>query len=114
LEITFKSRKLQKICNSNANLKKEFGDKCGKKIRQRLDEIAASDNMRILKLVHPRLHHLQGKRKKRMQHAMDLKHPYRLIIEPDQDPVPLLDDGGLDYEKITIVQVVEVEDYHGK
>ena len=48
LEITFISRKLQKICNSDANLKKEYGDVCAKKIRQRLDEIEASDNMMTL------------------------------------------------------------------
>ena len=48
-----------------------------------------------------------------MQHALDLEHPYRLIIEPDHDPVPVKEDGGLDYEKITVAQIIEVEDYHG-
>lgn len=114
LEITFKTKKLQKICNSDANLRKEFGDVCAKRIRQRLDEIEASDNMMILKKVHPRLHPLKGDKKKRMQHALDLKHPFRLIIEPDHDPVPLKEDSGFDYEKITVVQIVEAEDYHGK
>ena len=87
---------------------------CAKKIRQRLDDIEASDNMVILKKVHPRLHPLEGARKKRMQHALDLSHPYRLIIEPDHDPVPIKEDGGLDYEQIKIIQVIEVEDYHGR
>ena len=114
MDITFKTKKLQKLCISDASLKKEFGEACAKKIRQRLDEIEASDNMSILKRVHPRLHPLKGERKKRMQHALDLKHPYRLIIEPDHNPVPLKEDGGLDYKNITVAQVVEVEDYHGK
>jgi len=105
---------MKKICNSGAKLKKEFGEVCAKKIQLRLDEIEASNNMMILKSVHPRLHPLKGERGKRLQHGLDLKQPYRLIIEPDHDPVPLKEDSGIDYEKITVIQVIEVEDYHGK
>lgn len=45
--------------------------------------------------------------------AVDLRGPYRLIIEPDHNPVPRLDDGGIDTNKVTNIRIKEVEDYHG-
>lgn len=46
--------------------------------------------------------------------AVDLWGPYRLIFEPDHDPVPRLDDGGIDTTNVTHIRIKEVDDYHGK
>ena len=45
-----------------------------------------------------RRHELSGNRKG--QFAVDLKHPQRLIFEPNHNPLPRRADGGLDLKKI--------------
>lgn len=45
--------------------------------------------------------------------AVDLRGPYRLIFVPDHDPVPQLNDGGIDTSKVTDIRIKEVDDYHG-
>lgn len=46
------------------------------------------------------------------QLAVDLKHPQRLIFQPDDDPVPRKADGGLDWSLVTRVMILEIVDYH--
>jgi len=46
--------------------------------------------------------------------AVEVSGNYRLIFEPDHNPVPKLDDGGIDLKNVTAVRVLEVVDYHGK
>lgn len=43
---------------------------------------------------------------------MDLVHPYRLIFEPANEPAPLLSDGGLDWDRVTAVRIIGVDDTH--
>lgn len=45
--------------------------------------------------------------------AVNLWGPYRLIFEPNHDPLPLFDDGGIDKSKVTNIRIKEVDDYHG-
>ena len=58
-----------------------------------------------------RCHEMSGNRKGQL--SLDLKHPYRLLLEPADDPAPRKPDGGLDWEQVTAVRIVEVEDTHG-
>jgi proteic killer suppression protein len=81
------------------------------RLKRRLDDIAAAQNMAILKKVPGRLHPLLANRKG--QWAMDLDHPLRLIMEPLADSLTKKD-GRLDLSKITAVRILDVEDYHGK
>ena len=57
-----------------------------------------------------RRHMLRGSRKG--QYAVDLAHPYRLIFEPNHDPVSRLPDGGVNLEEVTSITIIEVLDYH--
>ena len=57
-----------------------------------------------------RLHELSGDRKGCF--AVDLKHPYRLVFEPADDPVPRKEDGGIQKEKVVSIRILSVEDYH--
>jgi hypothetical protein len=47
------------------------------------------------------------------QYAITLWGPMRLIIVPNHNPVPRLADGGVDLLKVTAVEVLTAEDYHG-
>jgi proteic killer suppression protein len=101
LDIIFANNKIRKACQ-----------KASGKLKRRLDDISASENMSILELLPGRLHAL--KENKKGQWAMDLDHPLRLILEPIGDPLPISKDGWLDLKKITAVKIIKVEDYHGK
>jgi toxin HigB-1 len=62
----------------------------------------------IAKISAARLHKLEGAR--RNEYAVDLVHPFRLII------VPILEEDAdfANFYSIRIVRVEEVTDYHGK
>jgi proteic killer suppression protein len=47
------------------------------------------------------------------QFSVVLTRNWRLIFEINHDPIPRLEDGGIDLEKATAIRFVEVVDYHG-
>ena len=57
-----------------------------------------------------RCHQLRGNRAGQL--SLDLDHPYRLIFEPDHDPIPRKEDGGMDWTQITAIVIIGVEDTH--
>ncbi|MDO4276454.1 MAG: type II toxin-antitoxin system RelE/ParE family toxin [Eubacteriales bacterium] len=68
------------------------------KIHQRIDEIGASDTFEDMLQFHiGRCHQLKGNRK--VQYAMDLIHPYRLVLEKIGN-------------EIQTANVIEIVDYH--
>ena len=111
MEITFNTRKLAKIFNSEKELQKKYGAPMMRRIAARL---AVLKNARTLSMVPStppeRLHPLRGKRKG--QHAVDLVHPYRMILQPNHDPLPCREDGSLDIDQVTAITIIEVTDYH--
>jgi plasmid maintenance system killer protein len=112
MEVSFGTRKLQKICCSKQESDRRWGQNA-RKVRQRLAELQAADNLfDMTKLPAARLHELVGKRAGQI--AVDVKQPFRLILVPDHDPVPRKEDGGVDLKRVTKILVTEVTDYHGE
>lgn len=116
MEISFKNKKFQKSFNLGGELEKEYGKERAKKIRRRLGELKAAQNLMHFyppKSPPARCHELtQGKAGKEKQLSVDLDHPYRLIFVPNHDPIPLLSDGGLDWEKVTAITIINIQDTH--
>lgn len=111
MEVIFNSRKMQKICASERGMKRECGPVRAKILARRLQQLQAVDNLADLKaLPQVNCHELSGNRKGQL--TVDLDQPYRLAIEPLDDPVPRQDDGGLDWEAVTGVVVLEIFDPH--
>ncbi len=110
MQIEFASKKLAKECNDFQLLRRRYGDRRAKVLRRRLDEIDAARTMaQLATLPAGRYHELVGNRKRQI--SADLDHPYRLIFKP-ADPVPLRADGGLDWEAVTVVVILEIADTH--
>lgn len=108
MEITYKSKKLKKVCENKTEAIKAHGNVCGKLILRRVGEIKASETMAALKkMPAPRLHSLRGDRKR--EWAVDLKYPFRLVMLPGEE---IKNDEDLD--NIKEVKLLEVTDYHGK
>ncbi|MDD5558436.1 killer suppression protein [Candidatus Methylomirabilis sp.] len=111
MEITFSSRKLQKVCNSEKEMRARFGKPLAERLQQRLAELKAADTLEdIRRLPSARCHELSQNRKGQL--AVDVVHPKRLIFEPDHNPVPHKTDGGLDWSHVTKIRVIEIIDYH--
>ncbi len=110
--ITFKKSKLQKIFQSEKELRRVYGEVRGKKIQHGMDFLLAASCLEEIPIQKPfRRHELSLNRKG--QFAIDIIKNYRLIFEPCNEPLPIKEDGGLDLTKITEIKIIEVEDYHG-
>ncbi len=111
MEISFRTKKLQKACNSAKAMNAEWGDKMAKKLQQRLSELQAADTLHDVSRLPPaRCHELSNNLAGYL--SVDLVHPYRLLFLPNHDPVPTKDDGGLDWSAVTAVCITGVEDTH--
>lgn len=111
MDIIFKDKKFEKRCNNYRLLVRYHGARMAKLIRRRLDELKAADTLSVMRtLPQARCHELHGDRQGEL--SVDLEHPRRLIFKPANDPVPTVADGGLDWEKITAIEVTSIEDTH--
>ena len=103
MDILFQDQKLAKICAKDALLIRKYGPIRAKLIRKRLEVLRSLSQMRC--------HELKGSREGAL--AVDLDHPYRLIFESADDPIPRKPDNGLDWKRVTAIRILTVEDYHG-
>lgn len=111
MDIIFSTTKLEKESNDSKLLQRRHGTERAKRLRRRLDELRAANNLEEMRFLQgARCHELIGNRAGQL--SLDLDHPYRLILLPAHDPVPTKEDGGLDWKKITAVQILEITDTH--
>ena len=111
MEISFRTNKLAKIFASEKLLIRTYGKDQADVIKKRRDFLAASPTLSDVPIQPPyRRHELKGQRKE--QFAVDLKHPMRLVFEPNHHPLPRKEDEGLDLTRITAITIIDVEDYH--
>jgi len=112
MDIIYSTKKLKKTFENRKRLVKKYGTRQADEIQKRIYDLLSADTLAKLSRVPPaRCHELTGNRAGQL--SLDLRHPYRLIIEPTNDPIPLKDDGGLDWSQVTEVCILGVEDTHG-
>jgi proteic killer suppression protein len=112
MEVSFRNSKLHKLCNSGKKLRGEYGARMGELIQQRLVELADAETLEDMRLVvGARCHELTQNLKGWL--AVDLVHPKRLAFRPADDPVPRKPDEGLDWTRVTKIEVIGIGDYHG-
>lgn len=110
MEINYKSRKLEKQLTDPREMSKSFGQ-MARQINQRLKDLSAAENLAMLRtLPAARCHELTGDRKGEL--AVNVSANYRLIFKPYHEPIPKKEDGGLDWDNITKIQIIDIEDYH--
>ena len=108
--ITFADRKLRKYANNNSAAIQKMGVKRAKLYQQRLSDMAAAENFDDLKHLPGRFHQLSNNRTN--QWACDLDHPYRLIFEPAEIPIPTDEHGKQILIEIKNVEIIEITNYH--
>lgn len=98
MQITYKNKKIKKVCTEAKAAERIYGREMADKIHQRIDEIGAADTVEMMMQFHiGRCHPLTQNRKG--QYAVDLVQPYRLVFEKKGD-------------EVQIANILEVVDYH--
>lgn len=108
--ITFADRNLKKYANNNTLAIKKMGAKRAKIYQRRIDDIATAESFADLEFLPGRFHQLSGDKKDKW--ACDLDHPYRLVFEPAENPIPKDEDGKQILIEIKSVDIIEVTNYH--
>jgi len=99
------------ICSKKKESVKAVGHKNAGRLQQRMMEFKAADTLSDISNLPPaRCHELSVKRKR--QFSVDINRNYRLLFIAANDPVPEKDDGGLDKNRITEIEIIEIEDTH--
>lgn len=112
MEISFATKKMQKTCASEKECIKTWGAKRGRLVMRRLLDLSAAECLADVSRLPPvRCHELHQNREGQL--GVLLEHPYRLVFEPAEDPIPAREDGGLDWVKVKKIRIIEVVDYHG-
>ena len=109
MDVEFKNSHIKELCENSRSAKQELGEACAKKLRSRIADIQAAASVHDLIAGKP--HPLTGK-KDSMKYSIRLDKGMRLLIEPDQNPMPSRDDGGIDWTRVTKVKITYIGNYH--
>jgi len=96
--------------NQAKRLIRRYNIQRAKLIGRRLDDLKAAASLEVMRYLPGRCHELKGDRRGVL--SLDLDGPYRLLFRPANNPVPSKADGGLDWQKVTAIILVGVEDTH--
>jgi plasmid maintenance system killer protein len=111
MQIAFKNSKLKKLANSDREALKKLGKQGARKLRARLDELDTVTTLEEMRhLPAARCHELKGDLKGSL--AVDLHGGWRIVFEPDHNPLPEKEDGGLDWLGVEGVLITDITDYH--
>jgi proteic killer suppression protein len=112
VDVTFASKKLQKICASANTLIRAYGIAGARIIQQRLMVLRSATSLATFTPYRgpERCHALTGNRKG--QWAMDLHNGNRLVFRCRNHPIPQRADGGIAWQGVTAIEILEVIDYH--
>lgn len=110
MKLSYKNNKLKKKLDTDNGIAKSYGT-LAKKVKLRITQLKNADNLEVIsKLPVLRLHQHIGKGKGTW--SIDIQENWRILFEINQDPIPTLEDGGVDLKAITIISIESVEDPH--
>ena len=110
MNLSYKNNKLEKSLTDDKKIIRRYG-KLAKKIRQRISELKAAENLEIIaKLPALRLHQYAGNRKG--EWSIDIQQNWRIIFELNHNTIPKNEDGGVSIIEVKSIKIVSIEDPH--
>lgn len=99
-------------CPDAARLVKRYGPRQAQLIRQRLAVLVKAGSLADVGRAGgaQRLHALSGERAGTW--SLDLMHPHRLLFRIAHKQPPFRPDGGIDWGRVTEIEIVGIEDTH--
>jgi proteic killer suppression protein len=110
MNISFDDNKLKKYANDDSRAITKLGQRRAKLYKQRLDDLRGAETLEDVRYLPGKFHELIENRKG--QWACDLDHPYRLVFEPHENPIPINESGQYIWIEIKGVEIIEIVDYH--
>ncbi len=111
MEIFFKTKKLEGVLARDRDRTRAYGSSAARALSLRLSQLAAANSLAVMRSLPGRCHELHGDRAGQL--AVEVRAGLRLIFRPRDDPPPVKADGGLDWNAVDSIVVLEVTDYHG-
>ncbi len=108
MDILFEHQDLEALCKDERRAKRELGAKGFKKLRARLEDLAAA--ARVTDLVAGRPHPMRGDLSG--QFAVDLDGGCRLVFRPSARPPPPSPAGGIGWDQVSSIVITYIGDYH--
>jgi proteic killer suppression protein len=108
LEIRFLDKKLRELCERGAEADRKLGSTSAGKLRRRLADLRAVGT--VAELTAGRPHPLTGDRAG--QFSLELTRGDRLVFSPANDPLPVTEDGAINWSQVTLVRIDYIGDYH--
>jgi proteic killer suppression protein len=110
VDISFADKNFGKLANDDKKLVREYGKNQADKIKIRLAQLRAATTLEDLRNAPGRYHELLNNRKG--QWGCDLIQPYRLVFVPQENPIPINENGQYIWLEIRAVDIIEVINYH--
>ncbi len=110
MDISYKDKKLEKYANDNRLAVKKLGQRMAKVFNFRLNNLRNCETLKDAENLPGAYHELVGNRKG--QWACDLEFPYKLVFEPQEDPIPTNENGQYLWIEIKGIEIIEIVDYH--
>ena len=108
MDIEFSSKDLAELCQSERRAMRELGQPGARKLFARLADLTAAAHVGELVAGFP--HPLQGDRAG--QFSVRLDGGRRLVFRAANAPVPVDDDGSIDWTRVTRVRIEFIGDSH--
>jgi toxin HigB-1 len=109
LELAFDSKRLRTICESESQANVELGGTAAQILRHRLADLRAASSPRDLVAGRPRV--LNAADRECM--ILDLDNGRRLVFTANHPDNPVTDTSHLDWERVTRIKILEIENDHG-
>lgn len=110
MEVRYQTKKLERTLTSDKELKKRYGS-LAKKIKQRINQLTSAENLGVIaNLPALRLHPHIGKN--RGLWSIDIQANWRILFLIGNDPIPILEDGGINKKEVTIITITSIKDPH--
>ncbi len=109
MEVGFDDPRLEKLCRSEKELRKQFGVVRARKLEARIKSLTAAESLDEMRQLPGRCHELTANLAGIL--SLDLDHPYRLLFRPKDATAPGAG-GGLDWKQVTSVVLMSVTDTH--
>lgn len=110
MDITFQKKDLKDYANSDRKGIRKLGSKRHHIFKKRLDQLKAAKTLEDVRQLPGHFHELIGDRKG--QWACNLDQPYRLLFTPQEEPIPVDQDGKYIWIEIKGVEIIEIKNYH--
>ncbi len=109
IEIRFRNQELERAFRHEDAARRRFGE-AARAFLRRVKQLEAAPTLAALNRTPAACRPLPGTKDGLL--AVRLSGGDHLVFVPDQDPMPLLRDGGLDHSRVTKIEIWSVENVH--